>query len=138
MEKIVIGFIPAYIAFITFLGVYMFRRRAGALRAGQIPAGYFKTYQGEVPRELKVIQNCFENQFQVPILFFVTCLAAVLLGVANSLMIRLGFTFFASRLWHAYIHLGSNSLRLRPLAYAMGLIVLIGMWAVILIQGQAQ
>jgi len=135
MDKIVIGFIPAYILFMMGLGVYLVFRRAMAIRSGTIPMSYFKSYQGDVPQELKVLSNCFDNQFQVPLLFSITCVSAVLFQVADGDMVGLCTAFFISRVWHAYIHLGSNNLRLRPLAFAVGPVVLIVMWGIILSQG---
>ena len=130
--KIFLSLIPIYVVYVTFLGMLMFRRRLLALRSKQISAGYFKAYQDEAPYELKVIQNHFSNQFEVPVVFFITCVAAVILNAADILTYVLGCLFILSRFCHSYIHLGKNELRLRAGVYFSGILLIIAMWVRIL------
>ncbi len=133
MDKVLLAFIPLYILFILCLGMIMFRRRLRAVKAGAIPVQYFKAYGGEVPEDLKVLQNHFSNQFEVPVLFFVTCLAAVQMGAVREVTLTLALIFFVSRVVHSFIHLGHNKPLNRARAYFVGVIVLVIMWIQILL-----
>lgn len=132
-EKLFLCLIPIYILYIVFLGLLMFRRRMSALRSKAIPFEYLKTYQTQAPESLRVVQNHFTNQFEVPILFFITCLAAVILKAATPLTFTLGCLFILSRMWHSFIHLGSNHLSSRASVYFAGILLILAMWIVILV-----
>ena len=129
--KIFLSLIPIYLAYIVFLGILMFRRRVLAIRSKQISPGYFRSYQADAPYDLRVIQNHFSNQFEVPLVFFMTCFAAVILNAANTLTFSMGCLFIISRIWHSYIHLGTNDIRLRAGVYLLGIIIVMGMWMAI-------
>jgi len=133
MDKYLLSLLPLYICFIVYLGVLMFKKRVLAIKNGDLNMNYFKSLQGEAPHNLKIIQNNFENQFQVPVLFFATCIAAVVLKSVTIFTLTLGCLFFISRLIHSYIHLGSNNLRKRGLAYFTGIILILVMWVQILL-----
>jgi hypothetical protein len=133
MNREVIMLIPIYFSLIFVIAVLMFARRMRALKNRLVGIGHFKAYQGESPEDLRVIQNHFSNQFQVPVLFFVTCLSAVQLNSTSQMTVTLGYTFIASRIFHSYIHLGKNNLRYRAAAYGAGLMIIIAMWCQILL-----
>ena len=131
-EFYLIAIIPIYILFIIFLGILMFRKRRNAIKSGEVDLNYFKSYQGDSPLSLQVIKNNFENQFQIPVLFFLTCLAAISFGSVTKLTLVIGYSFLISRLIHCYIHLGSNNLRLRAYAYFFGIPCIMFIWIQIL------
>lgn len=134
MSTWLLALIPAYILFIVYLSVLMYRSRVAAVKSGNLSYKYFKSYQGEEPpRDLKLIANNFDSQFQVPMLFFITIIAAVQFTQVNWLTLFLGYAFFATRLWHTQIHLGKNSLKLRPSVYFAGILILLVMWIQIIL-----
>ncbi len=132
MGKLQLALIPIYIIYIFILGFYQYRKRVSAVRSKKINIDYFKTYQFEAPEELKVLQNHFSSQFEVPILFMVTCLAVVVLDKSSIFNLALGFLFILSRLAHSYIHLGSNNLKKRALSFVLGFFVILIIWINIL------
>ena len=108
----------------------LFRSRVRAVREGQLPASYFRVYQGaaEPDYALKASRH-FVNLFEAPTLFYVACLAAMVSGVGGPVMLALAWVYVATRLVHSYVHLGANRLRHRIRAYFAGWLVLIAMWA---------
>jgi|SRR5882762_6539366 len=86
------------------------------------------------PERLQQIGNCFQNQFELPILFYVLVILAIIARKADLLFVILSWVFVASRFLHAFIHTGSNNVRLRGLVYGVGLVVLIAMWVIFAIR----
>ena len=128
MTVAVLILIPIYFSYIFAIGFIMFKKRVRAVRNKEISAGYFKDYQGQVPQELKIIANHFENQFQVPVVFFITCVGVVLSSEPSLWTLILAYAFVLSRLLHSYFHLGRNKLPQRASAYFLGLIFVLLMW----------
>jgi hypothetical protein len=86
------------------------------------------------PERAQQIANCFSNQFELPILFYVLVILAVIARKADLAFVVLSWVFVASRFLHAAIHTGSNVVRVRGLAYGIGCIVLLVMWVMVAIR----
>jgi hypothetical protein len=109
--------------------VKLYRARIAAVRSGQIEIEYFRLHQGaREPESSFKYSRHFVNLFEVPTLFYVGCLAAMVAGFATPVMVGLAWAYVLVRVAHAYIHLGANRLRLRRNAFALGWLVLLGMW----------
>jgi len=110
-------------------GVLM-RRRLKAYAAGETKGEYFKLLTGGEgePPHVVVAQRSFLNQFELPVLFFVVCLAAQVFGKAGSVMIALAWAYVALRAVHTYIHLTSNAVLWRFRVFALSTLVLVSMW----------
>ena len=109
--------------------VALFRNRVRAVSEGKVSPFFYKTYQGESEPEssLKLSQH-FVNLFETPVLFYVACLAAMIVGLDSIIFIVLAWVFVLLRGIHAYVHLGSNKLKKRIAAYFTSWIVLLLMW----------
>jgi hypothetical protein len=109
--------------------VKMYLARVAAVRSGQIEIEYFRLHQGaREPESSAKVARHFINLFEVPTLFYVGCLAAMVANVATPVMVGLAWAYVVVRLAHAYIHLGANRLRFRRNAFGIGWLVLLGMW----------
>lgn len=109
--------------------VRLYRARIAAVRSGQIEIDYFRLHQGaREPESSAKFARHFVNLFEVPTLFYVACLAAMVTGVATPAMAGLAWAYVAVRIAHAWIHLGRNRLRMRRNAFAIGGLVLLAMW----------
>ena len=110
--------------------VRLFRSRVRAVREGQLPASFFRIYQGGIEPDYAIkTSRHFVNLFEAPTLFYVVCVAAMVTRTGGPVMLALAWVYVATRLVHAYIHLGPNRLRHRIRAYFAGWIVLTAMWA---------
>ena len=79
------------------------------------------------PERARQASNAFDNQFQLPVLFYVACLVAIAFG-ATLFEVVLAALFVVSRYIHAFIHITSNHVVRRFSAYLTGLIVLCIIW----------
>jgi hypothetical protein len=78
----------------------------------------------------KVVQlgNCFDNQFQLPVLYYLLTALSLILQKADLLFLVLAWIFVLSRIVHAFIHTGSNVVLRRFQVYVIGVVVLTIMW----------
>jgi hypothetical protein len=85
------------------------------------------------PEREKQVSNAFDNQFQLPVLFYVAGFVAIGLG-AILLEVGLAGLFVVSRYVHAFIHITSNNVMRRFQAYTGGLVLLCVLWADLLVR----
>ena len=68
------------------------------------------------------------NQFELPVLFYAVVAFALLTKGVDFVLLLLAWLFVLSRLVHAAIHVGPNRIRWRSPVFALGLLILAGMW----------
>jgi len=127
--------IAFYVLYIFTLFLIVAFVRVLGVKSGAVPLDYFATYTGRGPPEwMVVLGRHYDNQFQVPLLFLLTCTAALhLAGGRDALLLALAWSFVASRLLHTAIHLGGNNIVYRLMAYALGWLLLMALWLRILL-----
>ncbi len=76
-------------------------------------------------------ERSFNNQFEMPILFYVVILSAIYLQLNSTLFFILSCVFVMTRLLHAFIHNTSNYVPLRFRFFLAGVITLLSMWIVL-------
>jgi hypothetical protein len=74
------------------------------------------------------IGNCFSNQFEMPLLFYILIALALPLRHADLVIVLLSWVFVVTRFVHAGIFVTSNDLRQRGPAWFAGVLVLFAMW----------
>jgi len=85
------------------------------------------------PERARQASNAFDNQFQLPVLFYVGCLVALAFG-ATLFEVVLAALFVLSRYVHAAIHITSNHVMRRFQAYVAGFAVLSVFWGELLVR----
>lgn len=133
--------VGVYVFYIWFLAIKNFRVRIGSVGNGEVRADYFKTYTGQEPSSKVIVTGRhYDNQFQLPMLFFVTCLSVQVFSLSQSNgstspsgFVACAWIFVLSRFVHSWIHLGSNRLRLRILAFTIGWLAILLMWVLLLV-----
>jgi hypothetical protein len=109
--------------------------RFALVKAGQVSRNYFKLMQGDkVPEVIIKTTRCFNNLFEVPVLFYVVCTLYLALRVESEAGVVLAWLFVLARVAQAYIHLGYNHARHRAYAFSIGNIGVIGLWVNLLMQ----
>ena len=68
------------------------------------------------------------NQFELPVLFYAVVAFALITKGVDLVLLGLAWLFVLSRLAHAAIHVGPNRMRWRSPVFALGLLILAGMW----------
>ena len=100
-------------------------RRAGQ-RADQDPG--YRARTAELADPATQIANCFANQFEIPLLFYVLIALALPLRKADLVIVLLSWVFVVTRFAHAGIFVTSNDVGQRSLAWFAGVLVLFAMW----------
>jgi len=86
------------------------------------------------PEDSRKVANCYGNQFELPVIFYVICLIALITGKADFVMVVLAWVFVASRVVHALIHTGPNIVPLRGAAFGVGILVVMIMTGILLVR----
>jgi hypothetical protein len=111
-----------------FLLVWMGAARRNALVSGQTKVRDVVLGQQNWPARPTQIVNCYANQFEIPILFYVLIAIALPLRRADLVIVLLSWVFVVTRFVHAGIFVTSNDLNQRSLAWFAGALVLFAMW----------
>ena len=86
------------------------------------------------PPHVRQIENNYLNQFELPVLFYVLTILAMMTRHADLLFVLLAWVFVILRIFHAYVHLTSNVMKIRGPLFFAGLIVLTIMWVIFIIR----
>jgi hypothetical protein len=70
----------------------------------------------------------YKNLFEMPVVFYVLCLALYVTGSANKFYLLSAWGYVALRFLHSLVHLTSNNLLQRFAAFASSALLLVGMW----------
>ncbi|WP_395682300.1 MAPEG family protein [Inquilinus sp.] len=120
----------AQVALIFVLALWMLRERAGALRRGEVRVGDIVLGQPAWPARATQVSNSFHNQLQLPLLFFVLVILAMMTKKADLLFVVMSWLFVATRILHVAVHTGSNRMGPRFGTYAAGAVLLLAMWVI--------
>ena len=111
-----------------FLLLWMATARTRALRARETRLKDIALGQPNWPERVAQIGNCFSNQFEVPLLFYVLIALALPLRHADLFIVLMSWVFVVTRFAHAGIFVTSNNVQQRGLAWFAGVLVLLAMW----------
>ena len=114
---------------LTFaLLLWMVGARRGALVSGQTKIRDVALGQPNWPTRPTQIANCFANQFEIPLLFYILIAIALPLHKADLFIVLMSWVFVVTRFVHAGIFVTSNDLGRRSIAWGAGALVLLAMW----------
>ncbi len=108
--------------------------RIGAVRRGEVRAADIALREPNWPRRTLQVQNAYHNQLELPILFYVLTILAVISRSADLLFVLLAWAFVILRLLHAYVHVTSNAVMRRGALFGAGATVLLCMWVIFAIR----
>jgi hypothetical protein len=80
------------------------------------------------------VSNCFDNQFQLPVLFYVLTILSIITRHADIIFLLLAWIFVLSRLVHAYVHVTSNRVQLRGAVWGIGALALLIAWVIFMVR----
>jgi len=116
---------------LTFVLIFWTARvRTTVIRSGEVKMKDIALGQSNWPARPTQIANCYNSQFQLPVLFYVLTILAIATRHADLLFVVMAWLFVVTRLIHAYVHTGTNYVPHRFNAFAAGAIVLLVMWAI--------
>jgi hypothetical protein len=101
-------------------------------RLQAVAAGTVKRLEGGQrpvwPDRAAILSNAYENQLEVPQLFYIVVLFALVTGAVDPVMVALAWAYVAFRIIHALIHTTYNKVPHRFVAFMFSNAVLIAMW----------
>ena len=111
-----------------FLLLWMAGARRGALVRGETRLRDVALREPNWPAQATQIANCYSNQFEIPVLFYVLIAITLPLRQADYVIVLLSWVFVVTRFAHAGIFVTSNDMKTRSLAWFAGVLVLLAMW----------
>lgn len=109
------------------------RRRLPLVMGGRVNREDVAVTRDGWPLDAQLASNAFDNQFQLPVLFYVAVFVALYFE-PNWVEAGLAWAFVASRVVHARIHVTSNNVNQRFTAYVTGFALLSLMWLELAVQ----
>ena len=119
-------FIQIGLTFALLFGMAVTRGRA--LKSGETKMKDIALRESNWPERATQLGNCFANQFELPVLFYVLIAIALPLRRADLFIVLMSWVFVVMRFAHAGVFVSSNDVRPRLLAWFAGVLVLAAMW----------
>jgi hypothetical protein len=119
----------AMVGLTALVWVKLYWDRIGEMRARRIDAQELATVRAAAARlERPEAAENFRNLFEVPVLFYVLCIALVLNGGSTPGFVTAAWAYVALRSLHSLIHVTYNRVMHRFLVYVASTLLLFGMW----------
>ena len=119
-------FIQIGLTFALLFGMATARTRA--LSSGQTKMRDVALREPKWPGRATQFANCFSNQFELPVLFYILIAIALPLRHADLFIVLMSWVFVVTRFAHAGIFVTSNNVQQRGMAWFAGALVLLAMW----------
>ena len=119
-------FVQVLLVFI--LMIWMAKERQTAIRRGVVHPRDIALREPKWPPKAMQVANCFSNQFEIPVLFYVVTIVALITRQADILFVFLSWLFVILRYVHAFVHTTSNRVPRRGLVYGLGVLVVMALW----------
>ena len=117
----------ALLTFLVLLQIPIRRFRAGF--AGQVKAEDFRYGESpRVPGSVALPNRNYMNLLELPVLFYVVCLMALVTASVTPVTLSLAWAYVGLRALHSAIHITYNNVRHRLLAFIASNLVLMAMW----------
>ena len=114
---------------LTFVVAVLMRRYRDRARREGLDPQYFALNSGAEPPEylIQVTQH-YDNLFEMPVLFYTVITLLYVTGGVNVATVILAWAYVLGRCIHALIHITSNNLLQRRMAFLASSLVLAILW----------
>ena len=112
------------IALLLWLG----RERVGSAGRKEVRIPDIALSSQAWPDRVKKIGNSYQNQFELPVLFYVAVMLAIVLSAVDWIVVGLAWVFVAMRVAHAAVHVTHNNVVLRLQVFSLGVVVVTALW----------
>jgi hypothetical protein len=102
--------------------------RLSAARRREVRLGEVALDSSRWPDRARKLGNSFDNQFQLPVLWYVLTAFWLGTGSADRIALGLSWVFLGTRMVHLAVHTGNNDVRRRFYAFAAGAVILLAAW----------
>lgn len=122
--------LPAFIhvALVMIVGIRMGRSRFRSASSGAVKIKDVALDSSRWPEDVRKIANNYQNQFELPVLFYAALALITVTGLADWVAVVLAWAFVASRIAHSVIHMGGNVVIRRFQAFVFGFAIMALMW----------
>lgn len=111
------------------IGILTLTLRIKSVTNGDVKIKYYRTMQGQdVPEYLTRTTRCFNNMFELPVLFYIACTLFIVLNIQSTAAVVLAWLFVLSRAVHTTIHLTYNNVLHRMIIYVIGGVLILSLW----------
>jgi hypothetical protein len=104
--------------------------RTRSIRRGEVKMRDIALGQPAWTDQAVKLGNAFGNQFELPVLFYVLVVLAIIARKADFLFVVMSWLFVVLRILHAFVHTGTNNVPRRFYAYLAAALVLLAMWII--------
>jgi hypothetical protein len=109
-------------------------RRGQAVRNKQVRGDDVALREPNWPPRALQAAYAYSNQFELPVLFYVLTILAIITRQADLAFVLLAWVFVVLRILQAWVYVTSNNIRYRALYFAAGAIVLTIMWLMFMLR----
>ena len=86
------------------------------------------------PKDAIVAHNAYLNQFEIPVLFYVLTILALITKQADLLFVMMAWLFVVMRILQAGVFVTTNHVPIRGAFFGIGFIILVIMWIVYIVR----
>ncbi len=130
LEKLFLLPLFLHVLLIACVGLLSLRSRISSVVKGETKITAIALGSDNWPENVRKFGNNFDNQFEVPTLWYAVCALLMITGKVDLIQVGLCWGFLIARLLHSYIHTGSNNvpLRMRMFLASFALVFLMWVW----------
>lgn len=128
IDKALLAPVFLHVLFTLIVGVLTLRARVAAVRQGQASLRKIALNNGAWPDEVLKLGNNFNNQFQVPVVWYACVALLLVMQKADWVTVVLSGLFFASRIFHTLEHVNRNNVVRRLIWFFAGYSLVLIMW----------
>lgn len=117
-----------------FVACIAIKVRLASVKSGAVNYRYFRLMSGQdVPDAVTKTTRNFNNQFEIPVLFYVVCTLYISFGVESMVALVCAWLFILLRVVHTVVHLTSNHILHRMFAFWGSFFCVLILWINLLI-----
>jgi len=128
VDRLLILAIAAQVLLTLVILFWLGMERVPRVARGEIAVKDIAVDREAYPLRARLLSNSFDNQFQLPVLFYIAALLVLWSGGAGWVELILAWLFVALRYIHAAVHVSTNRVYRRFAFYTAGLVVLGLLW----------
>jgi len=122
------------VALTLLLLFWMAGVNAAAFRSGRVRWQEIALREPNWPARNRQIQNAYHNQLELPTLFYVLTILAIITRHADLLFVVLAWVSVVLRCLHAFVHVTDNYVPRRGTLFGAGAVVLAVMWVIFIVR----
>lgn len=121
-------FVQVALTFVLML--WMGYVRVTAVRRREVHQRDIALREPNWPKPIAQVANAYQNQLELPILFYVLVILAWVTRQADTLFVVMAWLFVLTRLVHAWVHITTNRMSHRFFIFIIGAVILLLMWII--------